>query len=128
MKIKSILLALSIVLTFTACGVAQVYNVPHQSITIDNTREADVYKAIVRAGSGLGWNVQRIRSGKAEASLHLRTHVAIVTIDYNSKDYSITYKSSVNLHYDESMNTIHTNYNGWIQNLNKAIQIQLTLL
>ena len=40
--------------------------------------------------------------------------------------YSIDYKNSLNLKYDSTKNTIHKNYNGWIQNLDNAIQVQLS--
>ena len=36
------------------------------------------------------------------------------------------YKDSANLHYDGK--TIHSNYNGWIQNPDKAIRTQLDML
>ena len=131
-KLKISILASLIILTFSGCGTAAVYNVPNQPIVANNTERAvenkDVYKAILRAGAGLGWNVKKIKPGIAEATLYLRTHVAIVTIKYNTTDYSITYKTSTNLNYDESDKTIHTNYNGWIQNLDRAIKTQLTLI
>jgi hypothetical protein len=50
--------------------------------------------------------------------------VAVVDIKYNTKTYSIIYKSSQNLDYDGK--NIHSNYNGWIQRLNQAIQSQLS--
>ena len=128
-KLKISILASLMLLTFTGCGTGAVYNVPDQPVVANKTVEdKDIYQAILRASNGLGWNVKKIKSGVAEASLHLRTHIAIVTIKYSTTDYSITYKTSTNLNYDESTKTIHTNYNGWIQNLDKAIKTQLTLL
>jgi hypothetical protein len=50
----------------------------------------------------------------------------VVDIPYSAKSYSITYKSSSNLNYDGT--TIHSNYNGWVQNLHKAINTQLNTL
>ncbi len=131
-KLKISILASLMLLTFIGCGTGAVYNVPSQPVVANNAEKAvedkDVYKAIVRAGAGLGWNVKKIKSGVAEASLHLRTHLAIVTINYSATDYSITYKTSINLNYDEATKKIHTNYNGWIQNLDRAIKTQLTLI
>lgn len=84
-----------------------------------------VKASIIRAGSGLGWQVRESAPGRLVATLHLRKHVAEVEIPYSEKAYSIIYKSSVNL--DEGDGEIHKNYNGWIQNLTKAINVQLLL-
>jgi hypothetical protein len=53
----------------------------------------------------------------------LRTHVAVVDIDYDQRAYNIRYKDSTNLDYTGT--TIHRNYNGWVENLDKAIKAQL---
>ena len=52
-----------------------------------------------------------------------RPDVAVVDIDYTQTTYSIKYNESTNLDYDGEK--IHKNYNGWIQNLDKAIKVQL---
>ena len=45
---------------------------------------------------------------------------------HTRKSYSIEYKASDNLRYDGQK--IHSNYNGWIQNLDKAIKTEIGLL
>ena len=45
-------------------------------------------------------------------------------IPYSTARYSITYKSSENL--QAANGTIHKNYNGWIQNLTRGINAQLS--
>jgi hypothetical protein len=80
--------------------------------------------AIVRAGAGLGWVMKDAGPGKLSGTLLLRTHTAEVEIPYSPSQYSITYKSSVNL--QEGAGKIHRNYNGWIQNLNRGINAQLS--
>ena len=60
--------------------------------------------------------------------MRLRTHVAIVDVTYDTSTYSIQYVDSTNLNYNESKGTIHKNYNGWIQNLENAIQRELSAL
>lgn len=52
--------------------------------------------------------------------------MAQVDIPYNAKAYSIQYKNSANLKYDGV--SIHSNYNGWVQNLDRAIQSRLVAL
>ena len=58
--------------------------------------------------------------GHIVGTLHLRKHMAIVDIPYSTNSYSILYKDSAQLDYNGD--TIHQNYNGWITNLNNAIQ------
>ena len=83
-----------------------------------------VKAAIIRAGAGLGWIMKEAGPGKLTANLAVRKHTAQVEIPYSSKSYSITYKDSTNL--DAADGQIHKNYNGWIQNLNKNINAQLS--
>jgi len=88
--------------------------------------EADVKKAIIRAGQSLGWQIKDEAPGHLLGKLYLRSHVAIIDIKYDKSTYSIKYKESTNLNYDGV--NIHSNYNGWIQRLNQNIQIQLANL
>jgi len=115
-------------LSFTGCRTSQIQNVPNQHFSTYNSKisNEDVYKAIKRAGLSLGWIVKKVDNNIALATLNLRTHTAIVEIKYDLKNYSIKYKSSINLRYDKANNTIHSNYNGWITNLNNAIKVQLS--
>jgi uncharacterized NAD(P)/FAD-binding protein YdhS len=48
----------------------------------------------------------------------------VVEIPYSTNTYSIKYRSSVDLM--ENNGKIHKNYNGWIQNLTRGINAQLT--
>jgi hypothetical protein len=48
----------------------------------------------------------------------------VVDIEHDAKSYSIKYRDSQNLNFADGQ--IHKNYNGWIQNLDKAIRAQLT--
>jgi hypothetical protein len=106
---------------------APVYNVEalhlpaHPLGSLEN-----IEKAIMRAGIQLGWQIVPKGPGQIEGVLNIRGHQAIVDIVYDLKVVSIKYKSSVNLNYRDG--DIHGNYNGWIQNLEKAIRIQATLL
>lgn len=110
----------------TGCRTSAINNVTEAPI-MQKVSSDKVYKAIYGAGTTLGWNVKKVKSGLAVATLHLRTHMAMVEIPYNEKTYSINYKDSVNLKYNPETKIIHSNYNGWVQNLNKAIQTQLKL-
>lgn len=130
-KLLMLVLAFGLSMAFFGCGTPPVYNVNNSAVVVADDKKAtmaDVEKAIMRAGGGLGWIIKKEREGLLRGTLTLRTHTAVVAIKYNSEEYSINYESSVNLNYNPANNTIHSNYNGWIQNLNKAIQVQLGLL
>jgi hypothetical protein len=106
-----------------------IYNVqsspipPNPAATMEN-----IEKAIMRAGLTLGWQIAPKGPGHAEGVLVLRTHRAVVDITYDTKSFNINYKDSLNLDYREKDKTIHSNYNGWIQNLEKGIRAQVTVL
>ena len=121
LKILAILLFASFV--FTACGSAPIYNIKTK---IDSPKSsATTYQAIRSAGKSLGWKINRIRPGVAQGKLYLRKHIAVIRINYSKYSYSIKYVKSTNLKYNATKQTIHTNYNGWIQNLDNAINTRL---
>jgi|HigsolmetaGSP11D_1036233.scaffolds.fasta_scaffold01838_7 hypothetical protein len=91
-----------------------------------NPKLDDISKAIIRAGTQLGWQMRQKGPGFIEGELHLRKHMARVHIKYDTKTYNITYADSYELKYDGQ--NIHPNYNGWIQNLDNAIRSQLSAL
>ena len=111
------------VVMLTGCRTAPVMNVVDAPVGV--TRSAQqVEQAIISAGNSLGWQMRPSGPGRIEGTLLLRDHRAVVDIDYSPKTYSIRYKDSSNLHYDGG--TIHKNYNGWIENLDRAIRNRLT--
>lgn len=101
-------------------------DVVNEPVVVTGQKQAtldDVEKAIIRAGAALGWKMRPVGPGVMEGTLHLRKHVAIVAITFDTGTFSIKYKDSTNLDYDGT--NIHSNYNGWIQNLTRGIQTQL---
>jgi hypothetical protein len=123
-----VLLFSLLVLFTTGCTSHPLYNVDDAAIVTGKTEASmdEIKNAVVRAGASLGWSMKPAGAGHLIGTLHLRKHVAVVDIKYNTKTYSIMYKDSVNLNYDGK--NIHRNYNGWIQNLNHAIQAQLSAI
>lgn len=116
-------------LAVASCRMATVQNVENASLNApDSATMAQVEAAIKRAGASLGWHMKEIKPGHMEARLPVRSHVAVADIFYNTKDFSIIYKDSTNLRYDAKDNTIHSNYNGWIQNLQNAIITQASTI
>ena len=103
-----------------ACRSATVYNVTQANLNSSpKASVAEISQVIMRAGAGLGWQINEVSPGVLTGRLNLRTHMALVDITHDTKTFSIRYKDSTNLDYTGS--EIHSNYNGWIQNLEKAI-------
>ena len=129
--IKICLTAVLVAAMFSGCRTSTLHNIEgtqfaplnKSKVTMDN-----VSRAIMRAGGGLGWQMQNVSEGEIIGTLILRDHVAKVKIPYTATDYSILYVDSTNLKYDPAENTIHSNYNGWISRLNAAIQTQVNTL
>lgn len=110
-------------LALGSCRSAPVYIVNSSSLaTSPNATLEQVASAIQRAGISLGWQMIEKGPSEMEGRLNLRSHVAVVSITFDTKQFSIFYKDSTNLNYDGT--TIHKNYNGWVQNLEKAILAQ----
>ncbi|MBR0682734.1 hypothetical protein GXW74_19740 [Roseomonas eburnea] len=95
-----------------------VYNVESRSFVDSGTPEAR-RNQILRAGAGLGWEMEPVRPGLVRATLRLRGHVAVTEVFYTADSFSIRHADSTNLQYDGT--SIHKNYNGWIENLERAI-------
>ena len=128
-KINSILMIVlaGVLLVLGGCRSNPVMNVDDAAIVINqNHTERDIKKAIITASQSLGWQMKEQKPGVLEGKLFLRKHVAVIGIHYDKTKYSIKYKDSTNLNYDGV--NIHSNYNGWIQNLHRGIQTQLSTL
>ena len=127
-KLLKLIIPSALALLLIGCAPMPVQNVDNAPVNIANSNYdlSDVTKAIKVAGSGLGWQMKEESPGHIVGSLYLRTHVAVVDITYTLDEFSINYKDSTNLKDDASSNTIHKNYNGWIQNLTNAINVQLS--
>ena len=129
--IKNLWLAAVVALAgaLAGCNLVQpVHNVTGAPVraNVDRVTVDQVGKAIQRAGMTLGWQMEPKSAGLIEGKLMLRTHMAKVNISYDAKSYSIQYADSQDLQYDGS--NIHKNYNGWIMNLDRAIQAQLSTM
>lgn len=115
-------------LLLVGCKTAPILNVQDAPVNVATGQKAtmaSVESAIIRAGGSLGWVMKIEKPGLIVGTLSLRTHVAVVEIPFSATNYSIIYRSSVNL--EQQGGNIHSNYNGWITNLNQAIQRQLLI-
>lgn len=127
---SSATIACMVLIAVMGCrGGGQIYQVkdaPVQTATGKEPTMEDVQKAIIGAGVGLGWQMAIAKPGEIVGTLNVRSHQAIVTIPFTTKNYSILYKDSNNLKYNAEKQTIHENYSGWIQRLDGAIRSRLS--
>ena len=129
---KTVVIVGTIVATLLlgACRTASIFDVEAQPIAVSSSSYTaeDVRKAIIRAGARRGWVFSDADEGKLVGTLSLRDHRATVDVSYSKDSYDIKYRDSQNLRYDAKKNVIHSNYNGWVQNLVTDITVELSLL
>lgn len=118
------LFAALVFLGLGGCRTAPIRDMNNQPVP-PGVSEAQVSQAIQSAGNGLGWAMKETRPGMIEGTLYLRDHIAKIQIPYSATSFSIRYVSSTNLKYNAANRTIHSNYNGWIQNLDNHIRARL---
>jgi hypothetical protein len=112
-----------------ACTVAPIYNVSDAQVSTASGKAlqaSQVRQAIITAGGSLGWRIVDAGPGRLEGTLVLRDHTAVVDIPYSATKYSIQYKRGENLKAADG--SIHKNYNGWVQNLDRGIRASLSAL
>ena len=126
-KSAIIVLGVSFVVVLGACTSKPIMNVSNTPISTGKSLQANqVRQAIIAAGVALGWQVVDATPDVLQGTLRLRDHTAVVEIPYTTSNYSIVFKSGVNL--SEKDGQIHKNYNGWVQNLDNRIKAELTRL
>ena len=126
--LKSALMVMGVAffLALAGCVTKPIYSVndaPVISASGKSLDKSQVRTAIINAGVSLGWQVVEVSPGVLQGTLKLRDHTAVVNIPYSATKYSIVFKSGVNL--GEADGQIHRNYNGWVQNFDKAIRALL---
>jgi hypothetical protein len=130
MRIVGILLSAAAFVVLAGCATTQpIQNVQNAPVVLPSGKSAtsaQVGQAIMSAGLTLGWQMEPAGPGKHTGRIALRQHTAIIDVEHDAKSYSIKYRDSTNLDARDGM--IHKNYNGWIQNLDKAIRAQLATL
>ena len=129
MRIVAILLSAAALFVAGCGGQQPIQNVQNSPIILPPGKTVSMQQvttAIMRAGTRLGWQVVPEGPGRLTGRIALRTHMAVVDLEHDTKSYSIKYKDSSNLGYDGS--NIHPNYNGWVQRLDQGIRAQLSAL
>ncbi len=133
-SLKQLFFLVLVMMVFVGCrSTTPVFNVENANINTVSDKEPtleDVTRAIVSAAgnSTPPWNMQVVKPGHIVATLHNRTHMAQVDIQYTTKGYSITRKDSADLQYDAEKGTIHPGYNKWVQRLDSTIRMKVNML
>ncbi len=123
---KKIVVFILLSVFLIGCRTAPVMNVdnaPFNTATEKMASMTVLTREIIEAGTKLGWQMKKEAPGHILGTLYLREHMVKVDVRYTNKDYSITYKDSSNMKYDGT--NIHSNYNGWVQNLSNAINTEV---
>ena len=127
LKLLKVLIPGALVFVLIACAPTPIRNVENAPVVSSNSNYDlfEVTKAIQRAGISLNWQMKEETPGHVVGTLYIRSHMAKVDVIYTLDEYSIIYRNSSNLKHDPVKNTIHRNYNRWIQDLANAINTQL---
>src|SRR5689334_19897093 len=100
MRLLRTYLVSALIFGLASCAGVPILNVkdaPIKTLSGKAMTQEQVTKAIVLAGMGLKWDMDVAEPGHIIGTLDLRSHQAVVDITYDTKAYSITYKSSKNL-------------------------------
>ena len=108
----------------TPYGNAIQYSGKIQTDAAKAEQKDKVKRAIIDAGSSLGWVMKPVNESTIEGTLYIRSHVAIVEIQYDATRYTINYKNSVNLNYKDGK--IHPQYRNWVIRLQRQIDAELS--
>ena len=128
MSVKNLLLVVGFA-ALAGCTSAPIRNVSDAPVLTGSGKAVtaeQVRTAIVGAGKGLGWSMTPADPGLVVGRITLRGHSAVIDVRYTPKTFSIQYKDSTGLNYQNGQ--IHKNYNGWVDNLERDIRGNLLAL
>ncbi|MGV8926852.1 MAG: hypothetical protein ACOH2G_14410 [Ewingella sp.] len=117
-----LLLGFIFVTALAGCARTAPILTPQTTIITQNSAD-QVKSAIFEAGQQRGWIMTPAGAGVINGRLASRDYTANIRVNYSAKTYTINYVSSTNLM--ASSGSIHRNYNRWVNNLDKDIQLQL---
>lgn len=110
------------------CASAPVLESPRQANVPAGVSVADVEDAILDAMRGRGWALNRREQGLIVADLNVREHFARINFRYSANSVTLEYVESRNLDYEvvDGEPRIHGNFNTWMTNLIRDIEINLS--
>jgi len=124
--VPTVLVLTVFALVFASSGHA-ARNVPIQNFgnaNVSGLTAAQVGDGIVRGGTSIGWQMNKVSPQLITATVNERRHSVTVEIQYSAKEYTIKYRDSVNMR-AEGGGTIHSSYNRWVERLQRNIDAEL---
>ena len=115
--------AIAVVGALAGCARTAPIDQVHSTVSAGHTQE-QVKKAILKAGVERKWIMSEAGQGVIKAPPPSRDHSDEIRINYTASSYDINYENSQNL--QASGGQIHKNYNRWVRNLDKDIQLNLS--
>lgn len=129
-RLAKLLVLIMLVSLPLAAQARQIQNIENEAIPakLDGSQRTieQVRDGIATAARQRGWTVAPGQGNELIASILVRNrHYAEVSITYTVETFSIKYRDSRELNYNEARNTIHRNYNNWIITLSNDIKSHL---
>ena len=124
LKTAVTLLLMLVAVNCFAAAIQNLRDIP-VPVNLDGSYPAieEVQRAIIAGCRNRGWTLVLLEQGRIKATISVRSkHFAEIEIAYTAESYSILYKSSDNLDYNEARQRIHRNYNRWVVMLQRSIQ------
>lgn len=130
MKMNSLLRATLLVASLSAAGLAvarssNMVELGRQAVSATaNPLTADAMRqAIIAGGSTHRWKPVSDQPGLLTLEADSGQHQVVVDVAYDAQGWQITYKSSVNMNYEQTdkKTSIHPKYNKWVEELNGDI-------
>lgn len=102
----------------------RIYDVRAVSLPLSGTpaRLDQIARAILRAGTSLGWKMQRVGRHHITGTFDVYRAQAMVDVHFTRHYYAIRYRDSRNLHVIDGH--IETRYNTWVRSLSRQIKFE----
>lgn len=139
-KILTVLFAL-ILTSISTYSLANVYMLEEAKpiLVPAGTSKESVKRAIIQGMAFRGWIPTVKGPNEIKATIHVRTHIVMVSIKYDETVINITYLDSVNMGYEvkeieedenyygieKPVPHIHKAYHNWVANLARDIRAKL---
>lgn len=115
--------AIAVVGALAGCARTAPIDQVHTSVSAGHTQD-QVKTAILKAGIQRQWVMSEVGPGVIKARQQTRDHVAEVRITYTATSYDIKYDAALTCRH--LVEKFTKNYNRWVRNLDKDIQLNLS--
>ena len=88
----------------------------------------EIGRAVVSGCSHAEWVCGVKKPGEVRAILYVGRHMAECLIEFDTSTFSVKYVNSSTLLYDADKNRIHRNYNLWVTELIRSINVTISAI